>query len=76
MKKKCLEKCAQNCSIKYEKLATRIESFRKWNGFTYPIEMATTEFYYKGMEDAYVCFYCGIKIFQWESQDTLPKEHL
>ena|SRR5277367_1851343 len=61
-----------HCKYQYEKF--RIESFKNW-----PIpwidvrELAKNGFYYTGNDDSVDCYFCQIRIHDWQAEDT-PKE--
>lgn len=42
--------CVEDCSVNYEKL----KSFKTWQGFTDPFEIAIHGFYFTGTEDTCV----------------------
>lgn len=68
--------CAEDYSLDYHKLENRLESFSDWNGVLEPFELAIAGFYFTGVQDVCVCFYCGIEIFEWSPKDEPLSEHL
>lgn len=57
--------------------ATRISTFCGWPlpGSHPPSDMARAGFYYTGSGDAVRCFYCGIGIMNWETEEEPWIEH-
>lgn len=53
----------------------RLSSFKKWTGKLNPEELASSGFYYTSIDDVCKCFYCGVEIFKWKSDDCPIIEH-
>jgi hypothetical protein len=72
----CLEsfdKEIDNCLFKtYQR---RLSSFKTWNGKITPDLLASSGFYYTTIEDVCKCFYCGVEIYDWQSDDCPINEH-
>lgn len=63
-------------SIKYRTFEERLTTFnKKWTGKLKPEILANSGFYYINHRDICQCFYCGIEIFQWVSNDCPIEEH-
>ena len=59
---------------KYEK---RLATFERWPRQIHqkPEEMALGGFYYGGVGDLVICFYCEVRLRNWESHDDIKYEH-
>lgn len=53
----------------------RLSSFKTWNGKVSSELLASSGFYYTMIEDVCKCFYCGVEIFNWQSDDCPISEH-
>lgn len=54
----------------------RIKSFKNWKSCKQePSEMAKCGFYSISEEDKVYCFYCGIGLHEWISEDSVWIEH-
>lgn len=40
-----------------------------------PEELARNGFYYSGIGDKVVCFYCDVKLKEWNADDNIETEH-
>jgi hypothetical protein len=68
----------KNCLIRYPDLVTkekRKETFVNWLPIQNPDELVKCGFFYGGREDLVVCFYCGISLGQWLTEDDPWIEH-
>ena len=54
---------------------TRLSSFKKWNGKLNAEDLAIVGFYYTSYLDICKCYYCGVEIFEWKSDDCPINEH-
>ena len=54
----------------------RESSFERWPLNLSAREMAEAGFFYSGKSDQVYCFYCGLGLHEWESDDDPWKEHL
>lgn len=68
-------------SVNYKEYATkksRLDSFKDWPKALKqrPEELVESGFFYEGVGDRTICFYCGIGIKDWDPEDTPNDEHL
>jgi len=58
-------------------LRARLSSFEKWPSSKKqkPADLAACGFFYLGEEDRVRCFYCGIGLHDWISEDNVWLEH-
>ena len=62
----------------YDSYNTRLSSFSKWSEEKTgqnPVELAKAGFVYVGTGDYTRCFYCSVKLKNWESDNEPWKEH-
>lgn len=54
----------------------RLRTFNCWSRIQTPDSLARVGFFRTGGLDEVQCFYCGIRIFDWEPHDDPLSEHL
>ncbi|AII15894.1 IAP [Penaeus monodon nudivirus] len=55
-----------DCSDKLRFEHERLKTFKNWPAlYVSPKELAKNGFYYTGVEDVVMCFYCGIGLHHW-----------
>lgn len=61
----------------YKNLQTRVDSFKDWPLIMpqRPELLASAGFFYKGVGDQCICFYCGLGLKDWEKDDEPYQEH-
>lgn len=67
------EKDVDNSS--YKTFEKRLSSFKSWKGKIDADTLAGSGFYFTTIQDACKCFYCGVEIFMWDTDDCPIYEH-
>ena len=63
--------------LQYSKESSRLKSFATWpkQMNPKPEELARAGFFYEGVSDTCRCFFCGLLVHNWETQDDAIEEH-
>lgn len=72
-----VEKCYEIFNDNMCTLDARLKSFQNWsrNIKQQPKELAECGFYFSGVDDKVICFYCGIGLHHWLPEDNPWIEH-
>ena len=64
-------------SIYHADYSVRMKTFEKWPKQMRPLpeELAECGFFYKGYGDSVECFFCGVCLYRWETEDNPIIEH-
>ncbi|KAL3882698.1 hypothetical protein ACJMK2_029011 [Sinanodonta woodiana] len=55
---------------------TRLSTFRNWRHCLDPKMLAENGFFYQGVGDTVACYFCGVALMHWGTDDDVLLEHL
>ncbi|XP_069125175.1 uncharacterized protein [Argopecten irradians] len=63
--------------MKYSAITVRMSSFKGWSSYTgqHPRELASAGFFYAGYADLVTCWFCNVRLQQWDTNDDPWIEH-
>lgn len=66
-------------NLKYASYDSRMETFKKWPkcfAKYYTDQLSEAGFFYTGISDRIECFFCGVRLSNWNDSDNPLEQHI